>query len=143
MPAVKKEFSRDDYIKSLRSIADLLENNPKMPLLYSMTSGDFIFCQDAESWHSTVNAFGSGTKDADENSLCFYPDIAPWVRVNGWKTTLCERMVIGTEIVPEEVVPATEASVVPSFERELIEWRCKPFTAAPVTAQKEEATCPL
>jgi hypothetical protein len=129
---MKKEFSREDYVESLRLLAGVLENNPDIPLNYSVaTHSEMLFCHDSVSWHAAVKAFGSGAKDADEDTLGFRPDTVPWLKITGFKNVLCERVVIGTEIVPEKMVPATEASVTPSFEREIVEWKCKPFTAAP------------
>ena len=42
---------------------------------------------------------------------------------------VCERVVIGTEVIPEHVIPAQDERVIPERVIEKIEWRCAPILA--------------
>lgn len=47
------------------------------------------------------------------------------------RESVCKRVVVGTEEVPEQVIPATEAKVIPAYTREMVEWDCTPSLLSP------------
>lgn len=123
-------MTNTEFAKMLRDLSRVYEEaETEIPKLHGLTEGtEFVFCHDNETFSAACRAFGGGKKDADDDSLIFYPERYPHIRVNGFKSGMCERIVTGTREVAETVIPATAAKLVPAHTEEIVEWRCKPFT---------------
>ena len=88
-----------------------------------------------EEFARTVKAFGPGRKDADNDGLLFFPELAAGsgLRIFGFKDRCCERIQVGTKVIPareETVLPAAPEQVIPVYE-----WHCAPFLETPEPAE--------
>lgn len=123
-------MTNTEYATVLRRIADIYAANPDINQPHDGTvSTSHIFCHSKEDFAAAVKAFGSGAKSDDPECVIFTPDcVAPLkMAIYGFKSSCCHRVVKGEEEVPEEIVPATEARVIPAYRREIVEWVCAPF----------------
>lgn len=53
------------------------------------------------------------------------------------RSSVCKRVVVGIEEIPEQVIPAKEAQVIPAHTVEKVEWDCTPSLLAPEFASLE------
>lgn len=117
-----------EFSQMLRNLADIYEAQPELPQLHSLREGigsEFIFCHTKEVFANAVRAFGAGAKDADADGLIFRPEGFPMLKIYGFKSNLCERVQIGTQVIPateEQIIPAQPEREVPVYE-----WHCAPF----------------
>lgn len=124
----KTALTNEEFAALLERLANIYRQNPGIPQLYTLTeSTEFVFCHDKDTFARTVKAFGPGTKSADTDSLIFTPEACPTIRVNGFRHAICERVQIGTRVVPERVIEARNAEIIPEHEEPVYEWKCAPF----------------
>lgn len=127
-------MTTSDYVNGLRRLADFYEANPTAKLPYEGDSGTMnVFCWTAEDFALIVSAFGNGAKRFEDERLLFLPDIGLNLQVHCDRGQICERRVVGTRHVAEQVVPER---VIPAHDEDIVEWDCKPVLAArrpPVT----------
>lgn len=109
-------MTAQDYVNGLRQIADWFEAHPDMPVPF--TSDITIY--NAPSAVDAVKALGSCRKRYDDYSLLIERDF-PGVKLQFYflRGAVCKMRVVGTEEVPERVVPATV--------RQIVEWDCDPL----------------
>jgi len=136
---------RDEYIKGLRGLADLLEANPELPLPYDGHGAELNFIEGNDEEDRRGAAVfarvmpGTVRKTPRDDYFDFNAEIhglrVQWIsrRVN-----VCERVVTGIrEVVIEEPDPAALAAL-PRVKRvevvEDVEWQCHPILAEPVPA---------
>lgn len=107
-------MSRETTIEALRALADYLEERPDVP----MPSFDiFNAFATPEELPLIARAMGGFTKDHDGDYLMLVKDFGGvQLHVNFNSEQVCERVVVGTEEVPEKVVPA--------HTKEIVEWKC-------------------
>jgi hypothetical protein len=132
-----RELTNRQFAAVLRRIATVYEQSPDIPKLYNLTNGaEFVFCHSKESFAAAVKAFGPGRKDADAEDLLYFPELTRGtaIRINGFKSNMCERVKVGTKVIPakeqlvipEHVIPAT-----PERTEDVYEWKCSPFLETP------------
>ena len=124
----------------LRMLADIYEQHPDLPQPHDLSTGIGlpIYCHDKETFAATVKTFGGGSKVSDKETISFIPDAMPRVRITTWHSKICERVVVGTREVPEEVVPPTKGYVVPAHTEEIVEWRCRPILQTETESEREK-----
>lgn len=123
------EQTREQSIAAIRELARVLEENPGAVLPHEIkTNSVLVFCHTPEEWHTTVRAFGEGTKDADNGCLIFRPKSIPFLQIRGFKAGVCEAVVVGNKFVPERIIPEV---VYPAHHEEILEWKCRPFSEVP------------
>lgn len=107
-------MSRTKTIDGLRELADYLEARPDVPLPYLGTLDAFA---DPAELSAIARAMGGFHKQHDGNFLSLVRRFGPIaLAVNFSSESVCERVVVGTEEVPEKVTPA--------HTKEIVEWRC-------------------
>jgi hypothetical protein len=100
-----------EYANALRRIADWIEVHPDLPLP-SQTQLDFLSGVDTkEDLAKFARGFGECKKDFGGIKL----------RAVAWRKNVCERVVVGTREVPEEIIPAR---LVPAHMEDIVEWKC-------------------
>lgn len=105
---------RQKRIDGLRELVDYLEARPDIPLPYVGTMDAF---GDPAELPVIARAMGGFTKNHDGNYLTLVRSFGPvQLHVNFASEAVCERVVVGTEEVPEKVTPA--------HVEEIVEWRC-------------------
>ncbi len=124
--------SNQEFAESLRQIADLYENNPDFP----QPNGAFFEiynCDDKEILRKAIRAMGKAEKNFyDSSSPTSLMEISRTfgnikVTLRPYRSTVCERKVVGTKTVVEQV-PVTFKEV--EKEVELVEWECAPLMEA-------------
>lgn len=118
-------MTHDEFVKSLRELADFYEAHPGLKPPGNMSQGVFTIFPSGKD-EMAVHARELGTCEKQVTETMFYlirkkPIGLFTLQAAEWRSTLCERVVVGTETVPEQVV---EAKVIPAYEREIVEWRC-------------------
>lgn len=114
---IRKAERRRAKIAAMRSLLDFLEENPIIPLPYFGTLNAF-----ADTGEVSVADIARAMKPCDKSvsgdfyalSRIFGDSIT--FDVNFERDEVCERIVVGTEDVPEKVTPA--------FTKEIVEWVC-------------------
>lgn len=107
-----------DYAAALREIADWYEQHPEVPFSRFITVGGVE--KTREQAAEIARTLGACRKEHLDTTfhltrtfsgvdLCFV----------FWRATVCDRVVVGVEEIPEKVEPA--------HTREKIEWRCAPI----------------
>lgn len=97
-----------------------------------------IWAEKPEQFRQACRALGSFTKSADDShfivSRAFDGNIKLQVFIA--RTSLCERVVVRTEEVPEQRIAAVPEKIIPASTREVYEWKCKPsvLTDSPIPA---------
>jgi hypothetical protein len=107
---------RQATIQSLRAPADYLEERPAVPTPNVGTI--YAFPDPAEHPIAEVaRAMGGFVKDHDGTYLNLVRDFGELrLEVAYRSEQVCERVVVGTEDVPEKTVPA--------HTKEIVEWKC-------------------
>lgn len=138
-------MTNSEYVKALRQLADVYEKHPEMTLPYEgVSSIMWVFTWEAEEFARTVAAFGKGNKRFADDSLLFLPDIGGLnIQVRCQREQVCERKVIGRKFIPEKIVPAKAAEIIPAHEEDIVEWDCKPILAKKPTVPVEVTEPPM
>ena len=106
--------TRQETIDGLRALADYLETRPDVPLPYFGFVNAF---GDEEELPVVARAMGGFTKDHTGDYLTLVKSFGPvGLHVHFASEQVCERVVVGTEEVPEKVTPA--------HTKEIVEWKC-------------------
>jgi hypothetical protein len=107
---------RQATIKALRELADYLEERPAVPTPNVGTI--YAFPDPAEHPIAEVaRAMGGFVKDHDGTYLNLVRDFGELrLEVAYESKQVCERVVVGTEDVPEKTIPA--------HTKEIVEWKC-------------------
>lgn len=129
----QNQDNRADYTDGLRQLADLLDENPDVPLPYQGTRESMpiaIFCfEDAKAVLAKLARRLHGVSKEPDGE---YYDLAGRlagleIRVTARRSDVCEKVVIGTETVTE-MVPDPDAPLVEvTREVEQVEWICSPI----------------
>jgi hypothetical protein len=107
---------RQATIKALRELADYLEERPGVPTPY--IGAIFAFADpDVHPIAGVARTMGGFAKSHDGTWLNLVKDFGAFTLEVLYKSELvCERVVVGTENVPEKTVPA--------HTKEIVEWQC-------------------
>ena len=76
---------------------------------------------------------GSATKSYGKDFAWVRRSFGPHVEleISTTRNAICERVQVGTKVVPETVLPARPETVIPAREVPLYEWRCGSILAEP------------
>src|SRR5882762_2054563 len=118
---------RKQYIPGLREMADFLESHPEV--ICPCTNELTIFGASKEQIEIGARAFGK----ADKVYLSEHFQLRKPFGMGAWhiefwspREVVCERVVVDTEEVDEQVFPE---QVIPAHTKEIVEWRCSPILA--------------
>jgi len=147
---VSTTTDRAGYIAGLRALADVLERHADLPLP-SYGTADYnpiylaFFGADAREELAAAARVMPCRLDKDATEKWFNLD--GWLRglriqLTAKRDLVCERVVIGTETVVEQVPdPAVEVPMVEVVrEQEVVQWRCGPLLAQAIETAKVEAS---
>lgn len=118
-------MTHNEFVESLRALADFYEAHPGLSAAYSLT-GDLlsIFPSGKQELAECARLMGNSLKSSDDTFFYITREekIGSFIlRALEYRTNVCERVVVGTEHVPEQAI---EAMIIPAHEREIVEWRC-------------------
>lgn len=120
------ERSVTTFAAGLRALADWYEAHPDMLIPSVDIASEWkVFGFDSkEDAASVIAALGSCRKEYTDNGLLYIKrDFGAGVVLSFVfsREQVCRKKVLGTEQIPERVIPA--------HEREIVEWECEPILA--------------
>jgi len=109
---------RQQAINDSRVLLDWLEAHPEVDLPYNVQYGMLIASVNTKDELATLaRAFGECEKEFADDSFYLRKRFgSTQLYAFTARQQVCERVVVGTEEIPEQVVPARV--------REIVEWRC-------------------
>ncbi len=135
---------RPGYITGLRVLADLLEQNPQVPLpwngqhpKYSRISIHHLGAGQRDAFLATVRAFpGTKVKAPREQYFDVEVDLGGlYLEVTADRDEVCQRVVTVTrEVTREVIVPVETRTETVTETVEDVEWICAPLLAPAATA---------
>jgi len=124
----------------LRKLADLYDSDPLLLQPHEVTlSTLLIFCHTKEDFYHAVHAYqqafkGKGEKSADASALIFKPNTLLPIKIEGFRSGICVRRVVGEKVIPARIVPE---QVIPERVEEVVEWDCPKMWREEVDAQSQ------
>lgn len=117
-------------IDGLRELADFLQDRPAIADRMASAEPHFnVYAFTRNEFQGFVREIGRGDKTASDQFMGVIRKFgAVTIEVYTHRAQVCERVVVGTREVPEEIRPARV--------EEIVEWRCLPILGdeAPVAA---------
>lgn len=128
-----------EYVDSLRQLADFYEAHSEIPLPGGAAEMRIYQVNSRKDAATLARAFGACEKEYTDDLFYITKKIGA-ISLCGvfTRNEVCERVVVGTRIVPERVVPAIQAQpeqVIPEQEEEIYEWKCSPILGDEAAAQ--------
>jgi len=122
---------RRQFIEGLRAVAMFYEQNPGawydgMHLTLNM----YVWGRTArKALIETARLFGHCNKIYDENNITVSRQFSEQVTVAVFasRARVCRRVILGSRILPERIVPATSEVRIPASRVEIVEWQCDPL----------------
>jgi hypothetical protein len=120
---------RENFIQALRDMADFFEKNEEV-LLPKWQQSISLFSTNDDSAKAELAAFaramGKVAKEYGDELVTLSKDFdcLLQLKIHANRGAVCERVVVGTKIIPAEpkrVIPAQ-----PERVEELVEWHCTP-----------------
>jgi len=112
-----------EFINALRELADFYEARPDMELPISLEIS--LYPSGKQGMAKVARQMGKCEKVADGMFFRVKRFFGPIQLVAiEYRSMVCEKVTVGKKIVPETVIPAREAQVIPEHEEEVVEWRC-------------------
>jgi hypothetical protein len=126
-----EQHRRREFIQGLRAVAEFYEKNPSawydgMHLTLNM----YVWGRAArKALIETVRLFGHCNKIYDENNITVSRQFSEQVTlaVFAARARVCRRVVRGSRILPERIMPATSEVRIPASRIEIVEWECDPL----------------
>ena len=125
------QLRRRQFIEGLRAVAEFYEKNPGawydgMHLTLNM----YVWGHAArKALIETARLFGHCNKIYDEHNVTVSRQFTEQVTVAVFaaRARVCRRVILGSRILPERIVPATsEVRIAPS-RVDIVEWQCDPL----------------
>jgi len=122
---------RRQFIEGLRAVATFYEQNPGawydgMHLTLNM----YVWGRTArKALIETARLFGRCNKIYDENNITVSRQFSEQVTVAVFaaRARVCRRVILGSRILPERILPATSEVRIPASRVEIVEWQCDPL----------------
>ena len=124
-------MNKIEYVRALRELADFIEEK-ELPDVwqgwYSKESYSHPTClfyvANKKQFGDMASKIGSFTKSGDSVSTDIQRILPSGATITVWgkKEAVCERVVVGSKIIPaepEQIIPAK-----PEREEEIVEWKC-------------------
>ena len=126
-----QQLRRRQFIEGLRAVATFYEENPGawydgMHLTLNM----YVWGRAArKALIETARLFGHCNKIYDENNITVSRQFSEQVTVAVFaaRARVCRRVILGSRILPERIVPATSEVRIPASRVEIVEWQCDPL----------------
>lgn len=126
-------MTNDEYVASLREMADWYEAHPGMPIPEAEFNCFNVRMDeetDKDAAQRIVRVAAPCKKSYDDTLFSIRKTFGSLtLRYIFMRNEVCERVVIATEEVPERVIPAEPERVEPAHVKEIVEWRCEPLLA--------------
>ena len=126
-----QQLRRRQFIEGLRAVAKFYEENPGawydgMHLTLNM----YVWGRAArKALIETARLFGHCNKIYDETNITVSRQFSEQVTVAVFaaRARVCRRVILGSRILPERIMPATNEVRIPASRVEIVEWQCDPL----------------
>jgi hypothetical protein len=126
-----EQLRRRQFIEGLRAVAKFYEENPGASYDgMHLTLNMYVWGRTArKALIETARLFGHCNKIYDENNITVSRQFSEQVTVAVFaaRARVCRRVILGSRILPERIVPATSEVRIPASRVEIVEWRCDPL----------------
>lgn len=124
---------RARYVAGLRAAADFYEQHTDVKTPGDTSLNNYVV-NTKEDARAIIKALGSCVKFYDDVYFRIVKEISPGfsLRFVLMRDNVCEKVQVGTKVVPEHVIPpepAREEKFVPRREEPIYEWRCASILA--------------
>lgn len=110
-------MGRATEIAEMRDVLSFLEDNPKIPMPYFGMVDSFASTENGDDVNDLARIMAPCRKDASRGYFTLIRTFGSTkLEVNFDREEVCEKVITGTEEVPEETVAA--------HTREIVEWLC-------------------
>lgn len=126
-------MTRIEWIEGLRKVADFFEQHPEVMPLGWMRGGEFEACpetfnipnQTKQQLSIAAKALGHADKVLTDSHFTIHGLVGGHaIDFYNTRESVCERVVVGTKVVPAHILPAREEMVIPESVQEVYEWKC-------------------
>jgi hypothetical protein len=126
-----EQLRRRQFIEGLRAVAKFYEENPGASYDgMHLTLNMYVWGRTArKALIETARLFGHCNKIYDENNITVSRQFNEQVTVAVFaaRARVCRRVILGSRILPERIVPATSEVRIPASRVEIVEWQCDPL----------------
>jgi hypothetical protein len=126
-----EQLRRRQFIEGLRAVAKFYEENPGASYDgMHLTLNMYVWGRTArKALIETARLFGHCNKIYDENNITVSRQFSEQVTVAVFaaRVRVCRRVILGSRILPERIVPATSEVRIPASRVEIVEWQCDPL----------------
>jgi len=126
-----EQLRRRQFIEGLRAVAKFYEENPGASYDgMHLTLNMYVWGRTArKALIETARLFGHCNKIYDENNITVSRQFSEQVTVAVFaaRARVCRRVILGSRILPERILPATSEVRIPASRVEIVEWQCDPL----------------
>ena len=140
-------MKKHEYVEALRELADFVESRhfPDTWKEHAWDESSFssprltFYLGQPDAFKKFSGLIGSFTKSATEGYLTSAKTLhrGAMISVKGRRDTICERVKVGTKIIPaseEKIIPAKPETI-----EDIYEWKCPESFIDPIRARNEVA----
>ena len=129
-------MTHKEYADSLRQIADFFEQHTEVKLPYDAENFNYFDAVTKNQIAQLARALGEVKKEFDvgwEGSFAIVHQFGHiQFRAMANKASVCVRVVTGTRLVEEKVIPSVPECIIPAHQEEIVEWKCsEPILSEP------------
>src|SRR5580692_5397425 len=111
------QMTHREYAESLRAVADWFEAHPEVAIPHDAGEIGLYNVHTRAQMEVVARAFGACEKEYTEGYFKLKKKIGGIeIRAVASREQVCKKRIVGTEIVPEQVIP--------TYVREIVEWEC-------------------
>lgn len=120
-------MTNEEYVASLRLLANWYEQHPNIPTPHDSTF--VVYPLDTKEEAVDCMLALKPCEKEYEDSLFYLSRKFGGITLKFafYRDAICTRRVVGTEMVPEETIPE---KIIPAHVKEIIEWDCSPLLAS-------------
>lgn len=119
-------MNNKEFARSLRQLADFYEDRPNLP----QPSTSLCAYMPKSLARETMSSIGNFEKEYNGDYFSALKTIGGLeLRFATPRENVCEKVVVGTKLIPRQVLPATAETIIEAHEEEITEWQCHPVTA--------------
>jgi hypothetical protein len=126
-----EQLRRRQFIEGLCAVAKFYEENPGASYDgMHLTLNMYVWGRTArKALIETARLFGHCNKIYDENNITVSRQFSEQVTVAVFaaRARVCRRVILGSRILPERILPATSEMRIPASRVEIVEWQCDPL----------------
>jgi hypothetical protein len=101
-------MERDQFIRGLREAADFLDAHPELEVPSTLLTVN-VFVESKDELMAMARGSGKWDKGGNDNFFYLTREIGSVkYDINVQRTQVCKRVVVGTEVIPQQVVEKVE-----------------------------------